>query len=418
MVTVYKGSYETLDYVQNGGGANSASRSGISGSRSYSDPSTGPFITFENGSKFRRSTGLYKSETWLEFRSPLNTETKRDYDGAISYYRSGGSGWHSDTLYADMRHEILSDASCSNIELPPQFPLNQRNMAVTKALNKLADQKVNIGENLATLSQTMKLATVPIAQIVKELKTVYTDKSLRKLVTQTYRSITRGKALDGPASIYLQYVYGWKPLMQDAYGLLELAQEKGDSPLLLNARDSSIDNYRLDAYDFDAVSRGVKASAGPHEVRSRVNCNLWARIDPNYSGVRTLNQLGLINPVSLAWELIPASFVVDWVLPIGPVLSALTAPAGLAFVNGSLSRRLSTTGEYKIDVRDVGGVTITQPLPATGLLRYEGYSRDELTNWPLPGYFYDPDPLRLGVDGSDRLFKFLALSILALPSLR
>jgi hypothetical protein len=43
---------------------------------------------------------------------------------------------------------------------------------------------------------------------------------------------------------------------------------------------------------------------------------------------------GLTSPVSLAWELIPFSFVVDWFLPIGSAIQAFSAFEGLTFMSG------------------------------------------------------------------------------------
>lgn len=42
-----------------------------------------------------------------------------------------------------------------------------------------------------------------------------------------------------------------------------------------------------------------------------------------------LASLGLLNPASLAWELVPLSFVVDWIVPVGPFLEAMTAGVGI-----------------------------------------------------------------------------------------
>jgi hypothetical protein len=47
-----------------------------------------------------------------------------------------------------------------------------------------------------------------------------------------------------------------------------------------------------------------------------------------------MSQLGMANPLSLAWELLPYSFVVDWFLPIGQFLSSLDYALGLEFRYG------------------------------------------------------------------------------------
>jgi hypothetical protein len=47
-----------------------------------------------------------------------------------------------------------------------------------------------------------------------------------------------------------------------------------------------------------------------------------------------MSQSGFTNPVSLAWELLPFSFVVDWFLPIGPYLESLDSWGGLILLDG------------------------------------------------------------------------------------
>jgi hypothetical protein len=47
-----------------------------------------------------------------------------------------------------------------------------------------------------------------------------------------------------------------------------------------------------------------------------------------------LKQIGFNNPISLAWEVLPYSFVLDWFLPIGDFLDGLNRWKGLQFVSG------------------------------------------------------------------------------------
>jgi hypothetical protein len=52
-----------------------------------------------------------------------------------------------------------------------------------------------------------------------------------------------------------------------------------------------------------------------------------------------MGQLGLTNPASMAWAALPYSFVVDWLLPVGTMLGALSAPVGLKFQTGYTTTR-------------------------------------------------------------------------------
>jgi len=129
-----------------------------------------------------------------------------------------------------------------------------------------------------------------------------------------------------------------------------------------------------------------------------------------------LNRLGLLNPVSLAWELVSWSFVVDWVVPIGPMFQALTAPAGLSFVDGTVSVRASANAELENWLGTIDGPEYKRTLEqhASASWIYEGYQRSTLSGWPLPGVYFNSDPLGLNKDGSDRAFKALALAIVTL----
>lgn len=50
-----------------------------------------------------------------------------------------------------------------------------------------------------------------------------------------------------------------------------------------------------------------------------------------------LSNLGLTNPVTIAWELAPFSFVVDWLVPIGSFISQFDSSIGFAFEGGCIT---------------------------------------------------------------------------------
>lgn len=50
-------------------------------------------------------------------------------------------------------------------------------------------------------------------------------------------------------------------------------------------------------------------------------------------------RFGLVNPLEVAWELLPFSFVADWFLPIGGYLNAMDAPFRFDHRGGSVGHR-------------------------------------------------------------------------------
>jgi hypothetical protein len=302
----------------------------------------------------------------------------------------------------------------------PLIPEGMRNEAITKSLAKLADQKVNLGENLSTLHQTLQLLTRPsgsLASLVHELYVVGKSKKFWPYLRMSARDLRRFSFTGAAASEYLKYVYGWKPLMQDVHGLIELAKGDAGKSLLLHATQTVRSQSKSRPKIIKDVSDNRTVTVDGYDVQTIVRSSLWAEIDPEASGARALNQLGLLNPASLLWELVPFSFVVDWVCPIGPVLQALTAPAGLKFVDGSISSRVSAHGGYSVHYDGLTDgsrdVDVKSDSAATGLSFYEGYKRETIRSWPRVGLWINSDPFGRG----DRPWKALALSIVGLRGL-
>jgi hypothetical protein len=385
----------------------------------------GGFITLPGGTRFRRATALDRYNSRLQVGAPASMTGKSNnflaYGSPAWVLESAGGVCGDDILVTTVCGSKIDGSAVVDAQGGVQIPLLMRNEAVTKALTKLADQKANLGEDLATIKQTINLIRNPAQALYNGLKSVYDKKSLRPLLTMTRRSLDRKGPLTRAAEEYLKYVYGWKPLMQDIYGLIELAKEQGlISPLLLHTEATSRRSSDLPAFVYDNVSAGSRTEFKGGSENARVNCSLWARLDPSHAGLRALNQCGLVNPASLAWELVSWSFVVDWFVPIGPVLTALTAPAGLIFVDGTISCRASASGglnvwSYFAEDRFILPYSLSK---ATATWAYDGYNRQVLPDWPLPGFWYCPDPFGLETGLNDRPIKALALAITNLRSIR
>jgi len=381
----------------------------ILGWKSVNDRPLYPYgseITLVGGKKFLTST------PYLHQHSEVSVQNPYEIRGNDEFW------WGSPTFQQKTSREVpaLLDYWGANDRLVSGHPQDARNEAVAKCMNNIADQKANIGEALATLSQTTRLIASNSKTLADALMATWRDKAMLKFLGKSYRQIRREGVPETVARKYLEYVYGFKPLMNDIFGLAELAKENQSLDMLLSSRGVAqrtfVSNESL--WRNLSYSRNRRLSAA---ANSKTKVTLHAQIDPNWGGLRALNQLGLSNPLALVWELVPWSFVVDWVLPIGPVLNALTAPAGLNFVNGSISTRSSqvTIYEYQGGIAYPGPSNrkVTKFVPCNPQHLNESFSRDPITSWPIPGLWFDRDPLR-----GDRVFKASALALLALKGPR
>lgn len=129
------------------------------------------------------------------------------------------------------------------------------------------------------------------------------------------------------ADVWLKYQYAVRPLVNDVYDGYSLIQNglKSFPPMTVKA---SLEETNLTPSSFSkkAGERMEGTSVVGREVK------VWYSVESSW--LAGLQQVGLINPLSIAWELVPYSFVVDWILPIGTFLKALSSTAGLQFVCG------------------------------------------------------------------------------------
>lgn len=377
---------------------------------------SGGFITLPDGSKFRRATSITrKTYGWTGVAGQAKL-AKHNSNPRNFYTGPGGENPHI-LMGANCPVITVGSGSPDKLYASATIPQSMRNEAVTKALLDIADQKANIGENLATFRQTVGLIRNPVGALCASLKKAWDNRALRPFLGTSVKQARAARGAkripENIASVYLQYVYGWIPLMSDIHGIMEMMKGSANRPLLLHGRGVSYQQAQSPVSSRYYFSEKTRINLGPMEVRGKVKCNLWGRIDPNHTTLRTINQLGLLNPLSLAYDLTPWSFVVDWFVPVGNVLAAMSAPAGLTFVDGSVSGRWSMNGPYEED-RDRFTVTSVQSnVLATGIANHESWRRDSLSNWPLPGLWINSNPF-----AGDRPLKALALAVTNLRRLK
>jgi hypothetical protein len=101
-----------------------------------------------------------------------------------------------------------------------------------------------------------------------------------------------------------------------------------------------------------------------------------------------LAQTGFTNPVNLAWELLPFSFVVDWFLPIGPYLEALSAFDGLTLLDGSqtqFTRELADASHHNEQISYLNPLTITSEHSEYSSVALK-LDRIKITSFPSPTF--------------------------------
>lgn len=119
---------------------------------------------------------------------------------------------------------------------------------------------------------------------------------------------------------WLEYRYGWLPTLMDIDTLI-------NKPLGLPS--AKCEGKAFVRYDSDDYVEGEYEFSQYGSFSTRVSATLVPR-DPF---MKTATQYGITNPSLVLWEMVPYSFVVDWVFDVGGYLEHLGALNGLRLVN-------------------------------------------------------------------------------------
>ncbi len=206
------------------------------------------------------------------------------------------------------------------------------------------------------------------------------NKSLRGLANlgRTVRAMRRSP-LKTASNLWLEYVYGWKPLASSIYGTMKRFQEGPPQGF-----------YRVTGRGRDNRMRTVKSNFIGNIPKitiehTSLRCIISANFSVEPSVLQNLASLSSLNPVSVAWELVPYSFVIDWVVDIGGYLRNLESAL---LYRSSFKQGYSTEGYEITGTTTINGVyddgIREYIVDAKGDYRWSGKQRKVAGSSPLP----------------------------------
>lgn len=283
-----------------------------------------------SGNSPRVNGKLQLKDNWLEFRkiqaNQPPTEILFSYETTDPCNQGTGSFWFS----AD---------SVPNSSLPtkyqPGLPNTYDDEAYLKAVQAFYDDLNEIKVNAAVAFKERQQTIDLVASRARKIAQLY--RSLRRGYNPFTRKKSRSK---DAANLWLEYSYGWVPLVSDVYGSIEAL--KGEPPKFshkitrqadLQYRHSFIGGTNHSSFESNNTLTSTK----------KLRCTVKAICTVNDPSASFSRSLGLRDPLLLAWEILPYSFVVDWFLPIGPWLEAQNATSGLSFSSASVTRTCLTS---------------------------------------------------------------------------
>lgn len=198
------------------------------------------------------------------------------------------------------------------------------NTTLSKLLGKIKAQDVNIAQAFAERKQTISMIAGVAQRIASSLLAAKRGNlvgAFRKLFPSNSKNV---------ANDWLQYQYGVKPLLSDIDGLAKYLAGLKNSDLCFDiiATDKEVVPFtRTQGTNYGWSGSSTMSGTCTNIVKYK------CRIQVQDQSLKNLKVLGLTNPASLAWEVIPFSFIADWFLPIGNYLNSLDSMLGVEVVN-------------------------------------------------------------------------------------
>jgi len=292
----------------------------------------------------------------------------RGFEHTIYGYRSGSPKGHRPDLYYYGIHGVFTKDSGNgyNVAMSQAADFVSPNskayvVAYDKLQNKLgptiqaAMNALEYNQTVAMLySRLIQLRRIFRAFVRRDIEGI--GRAIANVTGKSHR-LNRRDLLRDPSGFWLEIQFGWKPVIADIFGLIDIMQKEFP---IQRVRSRAFTSMNLDAFGWCPTTRVEKI---------QLACKFRIK-NPN---LHLASSLGVINPLAVAWDAVPGSFIIDWFLPVNKFLNSLTAFAGV-----ELSQRVFTgfsSGEFAYR----GG---PNGLPFEG--RYWGCIRRPGADFPLP----------------------------------
>lgn len=201
----------------------------------------------------------------------------------------------------------------------PWDPSNDQIALIGKLRTAIAGSSFNAGVASAELPKALMMVASSATKIYNAFRAVKAGNIVgaRNILAgkqKTFRANKTRPTDKAAASAWLELQYGWKPLLNDVYEGMVFIDQTLSKP--------AVRTFRVHQYAGGRKSTIQHISWPQNIARLPVRLSSSASIVARLKEADVVRLSGLLDPASVAWELLPWSFVIDWFIPIGNYLSA------------------------------------------------------------------------------------------------
>lgn len=317
---------------------------------------------------------------------------------------------------------VMNDQFAPDYRLPDPGTYNKCLEKVGETIRGSVDVSIDAFQYSQTIQlaqrilSVRKIVTTIALRLSREAKRVH-GTAFRGGKIQQMRWVTvkgrrrRKKVYVNPLSpiseiggIWLEAQYGLIPTLSTIHDLVTQSYVRAGNSLALKTpagRDITASNV------VDSRSSSTEANSRTTAVtKSSYRCKICGSYTPSNSYLEVASRLSSLNPLSIAWELLPFSFVIDWFYDVGGYLRM--AETALISNLGTFAGYMTTTSRHETTVtidrfgKDRYDYTYGGSESATTISCFK--NRVLLSRLPYP----DPPKFRADL-GSGRLLNAAAL---------
>jgi hypothetical protein len=231
--------------------------------------------------------------------------------------------------------DSLADRIIANNGLSLAFSPTLRAAALASARTKLKNQSFNSGVAFGELGATAKLFESNLGKIAKGYRSFRKGnfKQVAKDLGVEFR-----KPSKTASNFLLEYSYGVQPLLSDIYGAAKALDESPADHWIVTVKGTR-QIKRKGNWRYWNLPNPTQGNANNCDTFYDCFNACFVRLDmmPTNPGLIKLSQMGVTNPLDIAWNLTPFSFVFDWAWPLGEFLNGLDATLGWTCMGCSIS---------------------------------------------------------------------------------
>lgn len=231
-------------------------------------------------------------------------------------------------------------------------------IALAKAYAKMNQSTLLSGEIIHDLDQTVRMLRRPFAGAVDLLKRMH--KYRRRINAKTYT-----QAVKAAADTWLEYRYGWKPLLLDCDAIIDLAVQKRSRDwraLVVRSSESQSFSQTVDFSNLTFSSVWKASGTLQRERVVKAHAGIMFRSVETTDFMSETNRILGTRPRDLAvtaWEIIPYSFVVDWFVNVGTWIEAVVPNPDVEVITSWLTTVNKVTDKFGATL------TVTRSYPPT-----------------------------------------------------